>query len=288
MTTSEMAGQHNPPSAGADTTGVPSGRARRLRRRRLQRASYVVAIGLVVLAAVSIDWATVQDKFFNPTYIKKQFPEIVTVGAKNTILLTVFSFFGGLLIGLTMALLRRSELRPYRWVASVYIEIFRGLPALLTIFLVGSILPVALQVRFPDIAGLSSAGVVALSLVYGAYIAETIRAGLEAVPRGQTEAARSLGMSPTRTMASIVIPQAFRIVIPPLTNEMIALLKDTALVAVLGTTALGKELTKFGRDGVGDEFNGTPLVVAGLLYLVITIPLTRLVAQLEKRNAQSR
>lgn len=288
MSVGEVAGQHGPPPPPPTPGGVATGRQRRIRRQRMRWASYAVSVALLALVIVSVDWAKIEDKFFNPTFIKKQFPEVITIGAKNTLLLTLFSFLGGLTLGLAMALLRRSEVRAYRWFASGYIEIFRGLPALLTIFLVGFILPTALDLRFPDIVGLSSAAVVALSLVYGAYISETIRAGLEAVPKGQTEAARSLGMSPARTMVSIVIPQAFRIIIPPLTNEMIALLKDTALVATLGTTIAGKELTKFGRDGVGDEFNGTPLVVAGLVYLVITIPLTRLVAQLEKRNQVSR
>jgi polar amino acid transport system permease protein len=288
MTVGEVAGQHGAPPPPPRPNGVASGRARRIRRQRLRWASYALSLTLIVVVGLAIDWAKIEDKFFNPTYIKKQFPDVITVGAKNTLLLTFFSFLGGLALGLAMALLRRSEVRAYRWLSAIYIEIFRGLPALLTIFLVGFILPTALDLRFPDIVGLSSAAVIALSLVYGAYIAETIRAGLEAVPRGQTEAARSLGMSSGRTMVSIVIPQAFRIIIPPLTNEMIALLKDTALVATLGTTIAGKELTKFGRDGVGDEFNGTPLVVAGLVYLVITIPLTRLVAQLEKRNRISR
>jgi polar amino acid transport system permease protein len=91
-------------------------------------------------------------------------------------------------------------------------------------------------------------------------------------------------MTQAATLRSVVIPQAFRIVIPPLTNELVLLLKDTALLAVLGVTITQKELTKFGRDAGAEGFNGTPLVVAGLLYLAITIPLTRLVAVLERRN----
>jgi polar amino acid transport system permease protein len=204
------------------------------------------------------------------------------------VLYTVFSFAGGLVLGLAMALLRLSSIRPYRWLSSVYIEVFRGLPALLTIYLVGFVLPIALQVRIPEVAGLNGAGVLALSLVAGAYMAETIRAGIEAVPKGQMEAARSLGMTYSRAMRSIVVPQAFRVIVPPLTNEMVLLLKDTALLAALGTTTATKELTKFGRDGVSSNFNGTPIVVAGLVYLAITIPLTRVVALLEKRNRRSR
>ena len=122
----------------------------------------------------------------------------------------------------------------------------------------------------------------------GAYLAETIRAGIQAVPKGQVEAARSLGLSHTATMRSVVIPQAFRVVIPPLTNELVLLLKDTSLLSVLGVTIADKELTKFGRDAANQGFNGTPLIIAGIMYLVITVPLTRLVAVLERRNARAR
>jgi polar amino acid transport system permease protein len=128
---------------------------------------------------------------------------------------------------------------------------------------------------------------VALSLVAGAYLAETIRAGIEAVPRGQIEAARSLGMTHAQTLRFVVVPQAFRVVIPPLTNELVLLLKDTALLSVLGTTIDSKELTQFGRSNAQD-FNGTSLVVAGAMYLAITIPLTRLVAVLERRTKAAR
>ena len=99
----------------------------------------------------------------------------------------------------------------------------------------------------------------------GAYLAETVRAGVEAVPKGQIEAARSLGMSRATTMRTVVVPQAFRIVIPPLTNELVLLLKDTSLLAVLGVTIADKELTKFGRDASGVAFNSTPLE-AGFMY----------------------
>jgi polar amino acid transport system permease protein len=119
-------------------------------------------------------------------------------------------------------------------------------------------------------------------------MAETIRAGIEAVPRGQVEAARSLGMTPARATASIVLPQALRIVIPPLTNEVVALIKDTSLLYVLGTTISTIEITQYARDSVADTFNITPLVAAALVYLAITIPMTRGVALLERRNRRAR
>ena len=181
-----------------------------------------------------------------------------------------------------------SSLRPYRWFAIAYIEIFRGLPALMTIFLVGFVAPTALGIRFPQVLGVESAGIISLSLVAGAYLAETIRAGIEGVPKGQVEAARSLGMTSGQTLRIVVIPQAFRLIIPPLTNELVLLLKDTALLAALGTTTTSVELTKFGRDAFNKDFNGTPFVVAALMYLLITIPLTQVVAWLERRNKARR
>jgi polar amino acid transport system permease protein len=127
-----------------------------------------------------------------------------------------------------------------------------------------------------------------LSLVAAAYMAETIRAGIEAVERGQMEAARSLGMSYSKAMFFIILPQAFRLMIPPLTNEFVLLLKDTSLVSAIGVTLANKELTRWGREGVIDNANATPLVVAGLVYLLMTIPLTRLVAVLEKRGEKTK
>ena len=265
-----------------------SGRSKRNRSRNLRFAAYALGLTAVVLIGLYADWEKIADSYFDVERAKALFPDIITIAAKNTIVYTVFAFIGGVILGTSAALLRLSSIRPYRWAASIYIEIFRGLPALLTIIFVGFITPIALGVRFPKVFGVPPAGIVALSLVAGAYLAETIRAGIQAVPRGQVEAARSLGMTHTQTLRSVVIPQAFRIVIPPLTNELVLLLKDTSLLAVLGTTVTSKELTQFGRDAVNQGYNGTPLVVAGLMYLMITIPLTRLVAVMERRSAAGR
>ena len=119
-------------------------------------------------------------------------------------------------------------------------------------------------------------------------MAETIRAGIEAVPRGQMEAARSLGMTQGKAMFYIILPQAFRIIIPPLTNELVLLIKDTSLLFVIGTTPLSKELTKFARDFMTSTQNATPLTVVAILYLVITVPLTFVVRRLEKKAGQGR
>lgn len=247
---------------------------------------YALLIGGIVVTVVVPDWARIQRGFANPEVARSMFPEVITIAAKNTLLYTATSFVFGFVFGLVLALMKLSSVRPYRWLASTYIEIFRALPALVTIFLVGFAIPILFQVNVPG--GFLGKVTLGLGIVAAAYMAETIRAGIEAVPRGQMEAARSLGMTHSRAMASIIIPQAFRIIIPPLTNELVLLIKDTSLVFVLGFTIQAKELFKFGSDIMSNTFNGTPLIVIAVLYLVITVPMTRLVAQLEKRTARAR
>ncbi len=258
---------------------------RRTKARTVRYAIYGGTLLLILVVILKADWGKLQNAFFDPEIFFDQFPRIITQAARNTLIFTFFGFSGGLALGLLLALMRLSSVKPYRWFAATYIEIFRGLPALITIILIGFVLPIALGVRLP---GTYTAGSVALAIVTGAYLAETIRAGIEAVPKGQMEAARSLGMGYAQSMASIIIPQAFRIILPALTNELVILLKDTSLLFVLGTTGATIELTKYARDSVGDTFNGTPLVAAALVYLAITLPLTRAAAYLERKGKKSR
>lgn len=262
-----------------------------MKRRTRQRLTRWVLYGLFITALVGAlvfaDWARIQRAFFNVDIFLGMFPQVLTIAAKNTVLYTFLAFVFGLVVGLLLALMKLSTVGPYRWLATGYIELLRGLPALVTIILVGFAIPIA----FPGVevpGGLLGKATLGLGLVAAAYMAETIRAGIEAVPRGQMEAARSLGMSYGIAMASIIIPQAFRIIIPPLTNELVLLIKDTSLLFVLGTTPVTKELTKFGRDLMSERFNATPLTVIALVYLAITLPMTRLVAQLEVRAARAR
>ncbi len=260
---------------------------RRTRTRLVRVGLYALFLGLAALAATLADWGKIQRNFFNPEVARTLFPEILTLAARNTMIFTVLAFTFGLGLALILALMRLSTVAAYRWFATTYIEIFRGLPALLTIFLVALGIPIAFG-RNARIPGTYGPGMVGLGLVAAAYMAETIRAGIEAVPRGQMEAARSLGMTYNRAMASIVIPQAFRIIIPPMTNEMVLLIKDTSLLFVIGTTPATEELTKFATDGAFENANPTPFIVAGLVYLAITVPLTRLVALLERRARRAR
>ena len=260
---------------------------RRTTRKKVNLAALYAVLVLAVLALILLaDWPSISENFFDVEVAKGLWPEIITIGAKNTIIYTVISFLGGLVLAVILALMRLSPVRPYRWLATAYIEFFRGLPALLVIVASGFAIPLAFGWRPPG--GLVGAGILALIVVSSAYMAETLRAGIQAVPKGQVEAARSLGMSAGRTTLSVVLPQAFRIVIPPLTNEFVLLIKDTSLLALIGVAFADRELTTFARDEVVNTANSTPLVMAALMYLVITLPLTQLVSALERRQQKAR
>jgi len=257
----------------------------------IQWAVFVAGLALVALVlGVTVRWGDLADRFFKWEDFTDQFPGIVTEAARNTLVYTAIGYLGGLVIGLVVALMRQSQVPPARVIASVYIEVFRALPALLTILIVGFGLPIAFGAEnLPGfLAQPGGAWCVALALVAGAYLAETIRAGIEAVPRGQVEAARSLGMPTGVTMRSIVLPQAFRVILPPLTNELVLLLKDTSLLAVLGVAIGQRELTTWGRTISNAIGNYTPLIAAAVCYLVITLPLTFLARWVERRTQADR
>jgi polar amino acid transport system permease protein len=268
----------------------PPGRTRlspRRRRRISLGVQYALfAIVIAVVASVA-DWNAIAQNFFKLDVARSTIPDIFAVALKNTIVFTISGYLLGFVLGMVLALMRLSSVLPYRWASLIYIEIFRGIPALL-IFAFILFLPAAFP-GFQNFPG-GTYGQVALGLglVSAAYMAETFRAGIQAVPKGQMEAARSLGMSHTRAMISIVVPQAVRLVIPPLTNELVLLFKDSSMAFILGVTSATTELTKFGSDLSTANANGTPLLVAGATYLIITVPLGILVRRLEARQAKAR
>ena len=209
------------------------------------------------------------------------------------------SIYGGILAltwGLVLAVLRQlpgKPLAPVRWLVIGYIDVFRGVPLLLVLLLIsGSLSAFAFngviprELGSPEWLGESNAfwyGIFGLTLTYGAYMAEVYRAGIEAVPSGQMEAARSLGMSHGQAMRYVIVPQAVRKVIPPLLNDFIALMKDTSLVSVLGAL----EVVQAGRDIQSELFNGSGLILGAILFLIVTIPLARFVDVLiAKQQAQ--
>jgi polar amino acid transport system permease protein len=258
--------------------------SKRKRAQYIRYAQYGVLIVVILLVAFLADWGQIRRAFFNTEIAASMFPNVITVALKNTILYTALGFGFGLALGLVLALMKLSSVAPYRWIATVYIEFFRGVPALLVFIGIYYGVPIAFQLQFPPLTTV----MLALGGVGAAYMAETIRAGIQAVPKGQVEAARSLGMSQGRAMITVVIPQAFRIILPPLTNELILLTKDSSLVYLLGLTLEDRELAKFSRDALNQYVSMTPILVAGLCYLIITVPLSYVVRRLEAKAAEAR
>jgi polar amino acid transport system permease protein len=258
-------------------------------RKRAQRSrliQYTILIVVVLVLALTADWKQIIDVFFQPELIKTAVTEGLFQAMVKTIEYTAGAFVIGLVAGTVLALMRLSSVGPYRWLATAYIEFFRGLPAII-VFIAFSLLPLAfdgLTIPFDPY------GVVwlALGIVAAAYMAEVIRAGIQAVPKGQVEAARSLGMPAGVATRKIVLPQAFRIVLPPLANDLILLVKDSSLVFVIGVSTSANELTGFGRELANSYSNLTPLITAGFCYLLITLPLGILVRRLEARAAKAK
>lgn len=268
---------------------LPASRRRwspRRRARAFRLAQYAVLLVVVLVVALAADWDTLGSALFNPA-AARDIAGALPAAFLNTVTYTLAAFAVGLALGVVLALMKMSEVRAYRWIATVYIEFFRGIPALLVVLSVAYAVPYAFGI---SISSVITKVALSLGLVSAAYIAETLRAGIQAVPRGQVEAARSLGMSHTRTLWTVVVPQAFRIVLPPMTNEFILLTKDTSLVFLAGLTVAEYDLTKIGRDALSSATGGlTPLFVVGACYLVITLPLGQLSRYLEKRTgARSR
>jgi polar amino acid transport system permease protein len=256
---------------------------RRRRRQLVLGGEYGIFLVVLVVLASAADWGEIRLNFANWGIARRLFPDIITIGLRNTLVFTITGFALGLAGGLVLALMRLSSVPPYRWFGLAYIEVFRGLPALLIFVFVGTGVPLA----FPGTnlpGGVYGQAALSLGLVSAAYMAETIRAGIEAVPRGQMEAARTLGMSHGRAMRSIVIPQALRIVIPPLTNELVLLFKDSSLALFLGITLQERELSKYANDVASQQGNSTPIIIAAICYLIITIPLSYLARRLEARQ----
>jgi polar amino acid transport system permease protein len=260
---------------------------RRQRARVVRGIQYLVGIAVIALLATKTDWAVFSASFLRSDIFRSMWPRVITVGLVNTIIYTLLAFAFAFVLGLFLALMKLSSVGLYRWIATGYIEFFRGVPALVVLFMVAYGIPAAYPgVSFPG--GTYGMVMVGLGVTAAAYMAETFRAGIQAVPKGQTEAARSQGMTHAQAMTTIVIPQAFRIVIPPLTNELILLVKDSSLVYVVGVTTAQYELTKFAQDFLNRSVNPTPLIVGACCYLAITLPLSTLVRQLERRYAKAR
>ena len=264
------------------------GERKRISRRQgiIAAVSTTVVLGsLFTILVTSPGWEIVKKTFFDIDYGREVFPTVIA-GLWINLQLT---FIGGAAIGviaLGLALLRTTKspaLTPFRFLATAYVDIFRGAPLILIILLVGFGVP-ALQLK-----GISSnvifLGTVAVVLTYSAYVAEVIRSGILSIHPSQRAAARSLGLTSGQTMRYVVLPQAIRRVVPPLLNDFVSLLKDTGLVSILGVT----DAVRAAQINASRTFNYTPYVVAAVLFLLITIPMTRYTdrAIRQRTNAQS-
>jgi polar amino acid transport system permease protein len=229
------------------------------------------------------------EQYFDLDIMRDNFGYVLD-GFWLTIQLALISGALAMVWGLVLALMRAAPGRamlPVRGLAITYIDVLRGVPLLLVILLIDGSLPVLdifpMWLRAPDFFGKPEIfwyGVLAITLTYGAYYAEVYRAGLDAVPYGQMEAARSLGMSYAKSMRHVIVPQAIRKVIPPMLNDFIALMKDTSLVGVIALV----EVVKAGREIQAENFNSSALTLGALMFIVVTIPLARVVDRLIARQ----
>jgi len=250
--------------------------------------SSVVVIGaLVVLVVTSPGWDVVRATFFDVDYAGEVLPAVFA-GLLLNIRLTIVASVLIAILGLALAMARTSRapaLAPFRLLATAYVDLFRGVPTLLVILLIGFGVPAL------GISGMTSSviilGTAAIVLTYSAYVAEVLRSGILSVHPSQSAAARSLGLTSGQTLRHVVLPQGVRRVIPPLMNDFVSLLKDTGLISVLGVV----DAIRAAQIESSRTFNYTPYVVAAVLFLILTIPLTRLTDRflhrsIERQNAQ--
>ncbi|MFL6081850.1 MAG: ABC transporter substrate-binding protein/permease [Mycobacterium sp.] len=237
-------------------------------------------------AAPKSTLSQLKDSFLNWDLYKQAIPDLFKTGLPNTLILTVSASVIGLALGMALAVAGISRARWLRWPARVYTDIFRGLPEVVIILLIG------LGVG-PVVGGLTGnnpypLGIAALGLMAAAYVGEIFRSGIQSVEPGQLEASRALGFSYTSSMRLVVVPQGVRRVLPALMNQFISLLKASSLVYFLGLVANQRELFQVGRDLNAQTGNLSPLVAAGLFYLLLTVPLTHLVNFIDTRLRRGR
>ena len=267
---------------------------RRARQRKTKKNALIAAVSssvvLGTLALVLVNspgWVSLRDTFFKWAYGVEVLPKVI-LGFTTNITLTLVAGSSVAVLGLLLALVRTSRspaLTPFRFLATIYVDVFRGIPMILVILLIAFGIP-ALQI--PGVTNeVLILGTIAVIITYTAYVAEVLRSGILTVHPSQRAAARSLGLSHFQTLRHVVLPQAIKRVTPPLLNDLVALIKDTGLISILGVT----DAVRAAQIQTAKSFNYTPYVMAALLFLAVTIPLTRytdriLRRSLERQNAQ--
>ncbi|HEP1523291.1 TPA: amino acid ABC transporter permease [Streptococcus pyogenes] len=209
-------------------------------------------------------------------------------GVLVTIMISVSVVFFGTLIGVLVTLIKRSHVKPLTWVVNLYVWIFRGTPMVVQIMIAfawmhfNNMPTIGFGVLDLDFSRLLP-GIIIISLNSGAYISEVVRAGIEAVPKGQLEAAYSLGIRPQNAMRYVILPQAFKNILPALGNEFITIIKDSALLQTIGVM----ELWNGAQSVVTATYSPiSPLLVAAFYYLMVTTVMAQLLAVLERHMAQ--
>ena len=201
-------------------------------------------------------------------------------GTEITIVLAFFAVLFGTILGLGLTLLRRSNFKPISFIATAYVEFVRGTPLLVQIYIIYIGFPKLIGIDMPDM----TVGAVALALNSAAYISEIIRAGIDAVDKGQMEAARSLGMNQRLAMFNVVIPQAFKNILPALGNEFVSVIKESSMVSVIGVAELMYNAGVVrGNTALGLE----PVIVAAVIYFILTFTMTRALGYVERRMKAS-
>jgi polar amino acid transport system permease protein len=254
--------------------------ARRRQARRGQAvaaASTVIVLGgLAAWVLTSPGWPVVRETFFSWSIFKESFPEVLD-GFWLDVKIFMVVEAAVLAVGLVVALVRTSTgaaVFPFRMLAVVFVDLFRGFPTILLVYLVGFGVPALALTGLPTDPVVL--GGIALTLSYSAYVAEVYRAGIRSVHRGQRDAALAVGLTEAQALRHVILPQAVRRVAPPLLNDFVALQKDVALVSILGP----QEAFRTAQIIEGKDFNFTPLIAAAVLYLAVTIPMARLVDRL--------
>jgi polar amino acid transport system permease protein len=244
----------------------------------------IIGLTLAVVVTGAPGFALVRQSFFNLHYAQSAFPHVLSGLLLNLRVMIMAEIFV-LILGLLIALARTSRspvLYPVRLLATMYTDIFRGLPLLLVLLLVGLGLP-GLQLSWiPNSA--VTLGTISLVLTYSAYVAEVIRAGIEAVNPAQRMAGRALGLTQAQTQRHVILPQALRKVTPPLLNDLVSLQKDSGLISVLGAI----DAIRAAGIETAQSFNFTPYLVAGALFVALTIPLTRFTDWLTRKQDRAR
>jgi polar amino acid transport system permease protein len=219
--------------------------------------------------------------FFDIHTILGVLPTLLGEGLRNTLIIAAASLVLGLLLGLGLAMLLISSRWWLRAPGRIYVDVFRGLPAIVTVSIIGIGLPSAGVKLFGNAP--TGYAIMAVGLINAAYIAEIFRSGIQSVPFGQTEAGRSLGMSHLSTLLLIVIPQGIRNVLPALANQFIVAVKESSLVYLLGLALGERELYFIAQQAQASTYNSSPFVAAGLVYICLTVPLTHLVNWFDRR-----